>query len=456
MHGLLTEGENQYSAGMISRPNNAPGSAGVYIFSRGGRPLYIGKALNLKKRLASYFRKNVPDKIRRLRNEATRLAWIELSSDIEALITEAELIKRHHPPYNYLLKDDKNYFYVGFTTEAFPRVFLTHQPMAVQKPKIGSRNYTSKPKTDYTGPFTDGNAIKTTLRLLRKAFPYCTCAALHARPCLNAEIGRCLGFCCLKNRAASAEEKKQYAENIKNISAVLSGGRKEILRVLKRAIRRAAAAAEFEAAARLRDQMFGVENVFRHRPILASRAPRGARRRADWQKIELTLRMIFGTDRSFARIEGYDISNISGTEATGSMVVFVNGVPARQEYRQFKINSVRGPNDVAMHREVLRRRLAHPEWPLPALVLIDGGRPQLGAALEALGARYRGAIIPAALAKREEELYLPGKPPLRLASLPRHTEHLFRHIRDESHRFAKRYHHKRREMVYRTAYAPKG
>src|SRR3989344_8602597 len=146
---------------------NIPEVSGVYIFHKANQYLYIGKAANLKKRLSSYFRKNVGGKTKEMLHEATKLEWIETTSEVEALIKEAELIKKYRPKYNYLMRDDKNYFFVGVTKEEFPRIFLTHQPI------LGSR--TSRGKSDFLGPFTNGGALKEVLRLLRRTFPYCTC-----------------------------------------------------------------------------------------------------------------------------------------------------------------------------------------------------------------------------------------------------------------------------------------
>jgi len=170
---------------MLKKPKKIAGLAGVYIFRKGSEPLYIGKAANLKKRLASYFQKGSaqPIKIRQMLEEATRLQIIKTDSEVEALIKEAELIKRYRPKYNALMRDDKTYFFVGVTREAFPKIFVTHQPV----PKVRAR---------YLGPFTSGTAVQGTLKLLRRVFPYCTCKRPHKRPCLNAELGRCLGYCC--------------------------------------------------------------------------------------------------------------------------------------------------------------------------------------------------------------------------------------------------------------------
>ena len=414
---------------------SAPHTPGVYIFRRGRTPIYIGKAADLKKRLTSYFRDNTSDKVRRLRTDATALEWIELESEIEALIREADLIKRHSPKYNVLMRDDKSYFYVAFTKEEFPRVFAVH------KTNLDKAKY-----RQVIGPFTSGSALRSALKILRRIFPYCTCTMPHKRLCLNAQIGRCPGFCC--TGVPTPGQKEQYADTVKNISAVLSGKRKQLLTQLKSAMRAAVKNQEFERATELRDQAASMENIFGHRQTLEYT---GLRRRIHslWHTMENEIQTLLQTHKKISRVEGYDISNISGTAATGSMVVFENGRLAKSKYRKFKIKTVRGANDVASHREVMRRRLTHPEWGMPDLILIDGGKPQLAAVRNVLRPG-NDTIFLAALAKREEELYIEGgDAPVRLDSLSQDTMHFFQRIRDESHRFAKKYHHKLREISYR-------
>jgi len=436
---------------------SAPHTPGVYIFRRGKTAVYIGKAGDLKKRLASYFRANAAPKVRALREEATALAWQETGSEIEALIREAELIKRHLPKYNALLRDDKSYFYVAATREKFPRIFVTHRASLEAKPPLSRLSLYSgniKYKVKLIGPFTSGSALFGTLKLLRRIFPYCTCKQPHKRLCVNAQIGRCLWFCCDKTRVHDKNRKEQdgYQSNIKNIIAVLSGKKKRILSRLKRDMRATSQKQEFERAGRLRDQIARLENVFSHAQILRPRFPetgnRGARAR-HWQSIEREIAALIGADKKISRVEGYDISNISGTAATGSMVVFMDGSPAKSLYRKFKIKTVHGANDIAMHQEMMVRRLGHLEWGMPDLMVIDGGLPQINAVAAVLRPG-NSSIRLAALAKREEELYIEGRVrPVRLDSLSRDTMLFFQHVRDESHRFAKKYHHKLREIAYR-------
>ncbi len=453
---------------------SAPKTPGVYLFLGGKKILYAGKAANIKKRLASYFRADAPDKARRLIAESTRVEWRETESEIEALIREAELIKKHRPKFNVMMRDDKSYFYVGISREEFPRIFITHQSAQIRNSNIEIRNkfkiQNSKPVSDfgfrasdfprYIGPFTSGSALKTVLKLLRRIFPYCTCRAPHTRPCVNAQIGRCPGYCCLKNQESDMKHREEYEKNISGARAILTGKRKKLLRELKKNMREAVKKEAFEQAAALRDQAESIENIFRHKMTL-EHTPRPYAHRQDLQK---TFRLLFQTNQEIRRVEAYDISNISGTAATGSMAVFLEGRPAKSEYRMFNIKTVNHASDVDMIKEVIQRRLRHPEWQYPNLMVIDGGKPQLNAALSAVGSwelgvgsqkvrspnsELRTKIYVAALAKREEELYFPNKKfPVRLSTLPARAAHFFQNIRDEAHRFARKQHHLLRSKIF--------
>ena len=405
---------------------------GIYIFYQGKTPIYIGKAADLKKRLASYFRANAGGKVWQLREEATKLEWRELSSEVEALIEEASLIKRYQPKFNVLLRDDKNYFYVGLTKETFPRIFLTHQPTI---PLIRTNKGYSK---KYIGPFTNGNAIKSTLKLLRRVFPYCTCVELHKRRCLNAQIERCLGFCCDKNKLQTANNKLQneYRKNIKNIEAVLSGKRVRLLSVLKKQMRDVARRQLFERAGKLRDQIEGIENIFKHRQFFEL-----PRRITQWTGISHQLGVVLGMTESISRIEGYDISNIQGQFAVGSMIVFNNGEPEKSAYRKFKIRTVL-PNeggDVAMLREMLTRRFKHAEWPRPDVIVVDGGKAQWSAVRRVVPDIPVIALTKDARHHGHHIFFSSVKEPIPLNNLPMPVANLILRVDDEAHRFAIRY-----------------
>lgn len=431
--------------------STAPSTPGVYIFKdKRKRILYIGKAANLRARLKSYAQ---PGWKEDMLKEARLLAWEELSSDIEALIRESELVKKHRPKFNILLRDDKNYFYVAFTKDIFPRIYLTHQPHGKASPRL-------KTTATYIGPFTEGEPIKKVLKLLRATFPYCTCSThmLHKRRCVNAEIGKCLGFCCT-DMPTSKSDRARYMANISAIKKVLNGKTRSLAKSLEKKMTTLANAQRYEQARLVRNQLLSLARIFEHSPFLqndmASERNKGLR----------TLQELLQVDRLPERIEGYDISHHQGSSTVASMVVFHNGMPQKSEYRKFIIKSVDGVDDFASLAETITRRLNHPEWPMPDIMLIDGGRGQLSAVKMVLDKTakentiFRGASEPSGLsvrksvfsevvlisiAKREEELYTTThEEPFKLKQLPAPLLHLITHIRDEAHRFAISFHRKR-------------
>jgi excinuclease ABC subunit C len=409
---------------------NIPQSPGVYFFrnSRGGI-LYIGKANNLRARIRSYFRKDAPTKAQELAMKAHKLTWETCSTEAEALIRESELIKKHRPNYNILMRDDKQYLYVGFTKEVLPKIFVTHQP---------------EKGADYLGPFTESGSLRTVLKYIRRAFPYCTCSSSHLRNCLNTKIGKCPGICCTKNSIINADDKKQYKKNILAVKRILSGKSKTLISELKKKMRTLSKKEHFEEAARMRNQLFALEHIFEHRGVIKQDMPTTRGRALKLLADLLNLPEIH-------RIEGYDISNIQGRFAYGSMVVFVDGLPKKDEYRIFKINTVHQSDDPRMIEETVSRRLAHPEWSYPEVILIDGGKTQLNAALSAKSkskiSKLKNIKI-VSLAKREEELHIPSKPlPVRLKKSSESLYSLITHIRNESHRFAISHYRKRHRKI---------
>lgn len=408
-----------------------PRNPGVYMFKdEAGRIIYIGKAAVLKNRVSQYFQHNLrtsqPEKeimVRLIQN----IEYRETDSEIEALILEAHLIKKYRPKYNIALKDSKNYGFIVVTKEDFPRLIVTHQPA-----------YTANPR-EVIGPFVDLRSLRNTLRTLRRVFPFCTCKKPHQGICLYNRLELCSGFCCVKNKRDSItlEAIKNYKSNIRNVIKFLRGEKKQLVSSLKKQMELAAKNHEFEKASKLRDQIYYLEKVIAHKKVIEEKTP--------FQNLELLkLVEILRLPHVPIRIEGYDISNIQGTSATGSMVVFENFVSVKNDYRKFRIRGLKTPNDTAMLQEVMRRRLNHSEWPLPDLFLIDGGRGQLNAVMEVL--IQRGIRISAvALAKQEEELYSPTLPnPLPLKSFSQPIQYAFQRIRDEAHRFAVTYHRKLR------------
>lgn len=387
-----------------------PSTPGVYLM-RGARGalLYIGKAANLKRRVISYFQRPQDSRIQRLVSEIRHVDYRTTDTAIEALILEARLIKKHQPPYNVREKDDTSFLYVEIPRTAFPPVLLVRG-----KDPVHGLRY---------GPFTSAASIRYALRLLRRIFPFSTHIAAELkkfkRPCFDYQIGLCPGTC------VGAIRRTEYVKTVRNLKLFFAGKKQRVVRDLTREMRQASKALDFERAGNIRRQLFALKHIQDIALISDSDISHPG----------------FRPQVSGFRIEGYDISNISGTSAVGSMVVFLNGEPAKGEYRKFRIRTVEGNNDIAMLREVLERRLNN-SWPLPNLILVDGGIGQVNIARLVL--RKRKLDIPVVgLAKGPERkrndvvgTIPPGVP---LATLVR--------IRDEAHRFAVRYHRTLRDAT---------
>lgn len=419
-----------------------PKKPGIYCFKNGGRKfLYIGKAINLRERVKNHFqRPTTPwERLTLLRQGfggQEKIGYIKTDSEIEALILEANLIKKYQPKYNVIWRDDKNYFFVGVTKEDFPTVFITHQP----KSKILN--------TKFIGPFVEGRALKQTLGVLRKIFPFRTCKPYSGKPCLFYQLGRCPGPCLLGSKSAKEipgfeqKIKKDSKRNIKNLTKILEGKKSEVEENLKREMKKMSKIEDFEKAAKIRDQINSFKKVLSRSRILETIAiPEN-----NWVKTAKEIKGILNKKESISRIEAYDISNIQGKEATGAMVTFINGRPDKNLYRKFKIKSIAKPNDLAMLREILERRIKHSEWGFPDLILIDGGIGQLKTALLVKNQNKNiKKIKMISLAKKHNELFIEGKKkPILLKNVPREIFNLILQLRDEAHRFAISYHKKLR------------
>jgi len=408
-----------------------PKSAGVYSFSDGKKTLlYIGKAGNIKERVKNHFQQpSCRDNL--YIDRVKKIGWVKTDSEIEALILEAELIKKRRPDYNIIWKDDKNYFYVGITKEDFPRVFITHQPK-------DDRGFAL-----LIGPFVDGRALKETLRILRKVFPYRSCSQLPKHACLWYQLDRCPAPCLFQSNLArqiegglaSLKFKKEYQRNIKNLAEILRGKKLHILKEMEKEMKKLSRKEKFEEANKIKNQIYSLKRVFSHARIfeLSEAKPPSIK---GWP---------------YKRAEAYDVANIQGSAATGSMVVFTNGLPDKSQYRKFKIKMENKPNDVAMIKEVISRRLKHSEWPCPDFILIDGGKAQLNAAKEALSKLPKKEVEKikvTALAKKNNGLFVGDKKGVvLLKNTPREFSSIILQMRDEAHRFARAYHHKLREVA---------
>ena len=407
-----------------------PDSPGIYRFQDAKKhDIYIGKASSIKRRLASYT-KTTDSRIQKMVATAGSLVHIETESDIEALILESQLIKQHLPQFNIMLRDDKQYFFVAFTDDEFPRLYLTHQPEATGTP-VKSRKFRNTPVKEYIGPFTDGAALKATLKYLRNIFPYCTCSQKHHNFCLNYHINKCIGFCCLKGDQPK-EQHVRYMANIKAIRNILTGRRSSLVKELKKEMEIAGQKHNFDTAIALRNKLERLERVFYNAQVIKNSEI--------LKSYNSALPALLKSKKPFIRIEGYDISNIQGKHAVGSMVTFVQGEPDKNFYRKFNIKTVRGANDTAMLREILERRLNHPEWPFPDLIVIDGGKGQVSSAMSVL--KDMGISIPLIGLSKDDRhmghrLIIPNrKHPLALTKLGLTDKNLLLAIDAEAHRFA--------------------
>lgn len=396
---------------------NLPETPGVYLMkNRHGDVLYVGKAGNLRRRVASYFVRPHDSRIQKLVSEVSQVQHKKTDTAIEALILEAELIKKLSPPWNVREKDDKSFLYVEVTKEKFPRVLLVRG-----REKSGGMRF---------GPFTSAHDIRVALQIIRRIFPWSVHPPLmykwgtrpNLRPCFDYEIGLCPGTC------AGLVSREEYMRNIRNLKLFFEGKKARILGSLRKEMAAAAKHLEFEKAEKLKRRMFALEHVedvaLLGEDHLAAKGER------------------------WLRIEGYDISNISGTSAVGSMVVFTrsagrgqeSGEPDRNEYRKFKIRTVTGSDDVGMLREVIKRRLKN-SWPLPDLMLVDGGRAQVNAAkmvLDETGLKI--PVVGMAKGPKRKKTQIVGKLP------PGISKKTLVRVRDEAHRFAIAYHKKLRSV----------
>lgn len=397
-----------------------PTSPGVYLYKNaGGKIIYVGKAAILKNRVRQYFQNGRPKdtKTALLVADIADLDWLEVGSEIEALFLESELIKRYKPKYNVDLKDDKHYQYVRIDLKSqHPTVRITRRPY--------------DDGATYVGPFVEG--IRPALKLLRRIFPYDTTPPSTKRSQLLADIGLSPGLELGKTTLTD------YRANLHRLLRYLRDKPGELERQLTREMKGGAKSQDFELAAKRRNQLSALRR-------LSSQIIFGDQELFDITKDQALdglakLLQLSGLPR---RIEGYDISHISGTHNVASMVVFIDGVSNKQDYRKFRMRTP-GNDDFAHMREVITRRFSGSnvrDWPKPELLLIDGGKGQLSAALGAL--RELGLSLPAiGLAKRYEEIIVPVAEGFEVLALPHDSPvvKLLMRVRDESHRFAVSYH----------------
>lgn len=406
-----------------------PSDPGVYLYYNSTKKvIYVGKAVNLKNRVKSYFQSlaKLGPKTQALVSNIAYLETIKVESEIEALLLEAELIKRYQPRYNIELKDDKSPIYIKISTnEDFPRIYTVRREQ-----EAGAT---------YFGPYPSAVTAKQVLRLLRRIFPYRSCVQLPQKPCLYYHLRLCDAPCVAKI------SKNDYAKRIRQITTFLKGKQKQLVREIEKEMLAASEAMLFEEAATRKKQLDAIQYVTQtfKNPIAYIENPNliEDERQKILDELAEVLSPYLGRLESLARIECYDISNIQGTNAVGAMTVAQNAVLSKKDYRKFKIRTGETPDDFRMHQEVLRRRLHHDEWPTPNLIVVDGGKGQVSATSQIL--TELGKDIPLiGLAKKQEEIIVKSASSFESILLPRNSKalQLLQQLRDEAHRFGITYH----------------
>jgi excinuclease ABC subunit C len=412
-----------------------PQSPGVYLMKdAAGVVIYVGKAVNLRARAGSYFLKAAADDHRTadLVREIADIDYLGADSEVDALLVESRLIKDMQPKYNRELKDDKTFPYLEiFIREDFPRVEFTREPK-----ERGTKLY---------GPFASAGSLRGAIQVLQKIFKFRTCSLdidegdekwRWFRPCLLHSIQQCTAPCNLRI------SKEEYRRDIARLRMFLDGKKTRLLKEMRAEMTTAATDLKFEKAARLRDEIHALETLDRRGELDTHVQPEVFY--IDPKKGLAGLKKVLKLSRAPRTIEGVDIAHLGGGETVASLVQFIDGLPFKPGYKRYKIRRVAGIDDFASIHEVVARRFKRLEDEgevFPDLLLVDGGRGQLNAALSAFEELDIRPPTVISLAKREEEIYVDdAEQPLRLS---RHSYalRLLQYVRDEAHRFAQHYHH---------------
>ncbi len=412
-----------------------PTTPGVYLFKDAkGVVVYIGKAVNLRSRVGSYFTEAaaVERRTADLVTEIADLDHVETDSEVDALLMEARLVKDVQPKFNQELKDDKSFPYLQIVTgEDFPRVEFTRTPRTK-----GVKLY---------GPFTSAKKLRGAISVMQKVFRFRNCSLdiddgderwRWFRPCLLASINQCTAPCNLRI------SKEDYRKDIRRLRMFLEGKKDKLLRDLKREMEAASKELKFEKAARIRDEIKALENASLRGDLEEHAQPEVFY--VDPKKGVRGLKKIFDLPEEPRVVEGIDIAHLQGGETVASLVQFIDGLPFKPGYKRYKIRTVQGVDDFASMREVVSRRFRRLEREgerFPDILLIDGGKGQLGAVMQTFRDVDVEPPFVLSLAKREEEVFLPGESDPRKLSRHSFALRLLQYVRDEAHRFAQHYHH---------------
>lgn len=428
---------------------NLPDQPGVYFYyDKNGKLLYIGKATSLKNRVGSYFThlrqgydgqaKAHDNRISELVSQIVKIDYIVTPTVIEALVLEANQIKAKKPYYNILQRDDKSFLYLVVTNEVYPKpIFMRGWELEHLGINPFDAQLSEKSKKKFIavfGPYTSGTSLRRALEYIRRIIKWSDCESPEVtgrtRPCFYRHIKKCPGVC------TGEISKADYRKIIKKLILFFEGKKERLVKQLEKEMKTASKNKEYELAAQYRNNIFSLQHIQDVAFI--------TKKDVELPVAQLRDKFLINLE---GRIEAYDISNISGTSAVGSMVVFEDGKPAKQHYRKFKIKTVEGTNDVGMMEEVMRRRLKRAEmyekaWPLPDVMVIDGGKPQVNRVQKVLNELQINVPV-VGLAKgfdRKQDRMVFDRSNEELLRVARRGKELFQKARDEAHRFAVKYH----------------
>ena len=409
-----------------------PAMTGVYVFNSKDKPTYIGKSINLKARLISHFEEaKIDPKAAGYVDSADTISYYLTDSEFKALLLESEFIRKYKPKYNVRWRDDKSYLYIKVTIkDTYPKFFITRRE--IQKDAL------------YFGPFQSVKVGVDILREIRKIFPFCTQKNITKQRCFYSKIKLCNPCPNEIEKITDPKEKlqnqKKYRKNIKQAIRVLKGNIETVTKELYKQIDLLTKKRKFEEAILYRNRLFRLQGLVSSEHFDTDQPEYFNMSEKLLESLMLLLKHYFADLSELQRIECYDISNLSFSEATGSMVVFTDGLSDKKEYKRFKIKNEKAKSDFEMIEEVIKRRLKHKDWGKANLMVIDGGKPQVRTVMEVMSGLGENTPL-IGIAKRPDRLII-GKDSF-ITVRPRLNHPGFRLVqalRDESHRFAKTYH----------------
>lgn len=439
----MSQGRRLYNTGVQSLENQAKKlfkKPGVYIFRDAKEVVvYVGKSINVQDRIHSHLRAT-GEKSKSMVAAASTVSAIPVGSELEALLLEAELIKKYLPHYNVSAKDDKHPLYIKITREEFPKITTSRKD-------AGGKAY-------YFGPFPSSTTVKQVLKNIRRIFPFCAQPRIGKKGCFYSHIGLCNPcpneISKIADPALKLKLSTEYKSNLRRILLLLSGKTKMLQKKLTQEMNHAAQKQDYEKAGQFRDQLDKLEYITRpyHKTSEYLKNPNFLTDLHEQEMLSLynNLKPYLPNVTPPRRIECFDVAHTGGTQTTCSLVTFIDGESEKSLYRKFKIKSPKKSDDYASLREALERRLKHAaDWGIPDLIVIDGGKGQVGTALAVL--TENNVDIPLiGLAKRYEEIVIPTKNGFKVLLLGHANPgvKLLQRLRDEAHRFARSYHFKLR------------